>query len=216
MFEDDDEPFFCSHADVMDDFQQMVLNFTCLSLQEKVRFESHLYQFVILISSYYISSLLYLCLTFPLSFEIFYMILLFLRIYKQSIRRNSNTERILDIIHRYFDVSPLPDQTTDKFGFHVDRNNQTNEVINDKDFYLESVFTEMLNCRALRAWNSSAFNNGDNIKWLVREVGIPNEMRHQIWLSIIKNKSDPTLDVSAYKCIYAYIAIVQSSRNLVR
>lgn len=48
----------------------------------------------------------------------------------------------------------------------------------------------------MKAWNSSSFNNGDNLKWLVREVGIPNEMRHQMWLSLIKSKSDNSLDVS--------------------
>ena len=67
--------------------------------------------------------------------------------------------------------------------------------MNEKATFLQQVLIEILNSKSEKAWT---YGNCENLKTLVREYGIPNEMRPKIWLSIIKNKVSDNYNVSAF------------------
>ena len=75
----------------------------------------------------------------------------------------------------------------DRFGF-------TYKEMNEKAAFLQQVLIEILNSKSEKAWT---YGNCENLKTLVREYGIPHELRPKIWLSIIKNKVSNNYNVSS-------------------
>ena len=74
------------------------------------------------------------------------------------------------------------DEPFDKFGFIRKFDEKTNE---DKDnCYVEYLIFEILNVNSTKHWTDSC----QSIKCLIRDYGIPNSLRPQIWLIFIKSK----------------------------
>lgn len=104
----------------------------------------------------------------------------------------------MEIVHRYYDCGSEM-SLVDKFGFITEDTSRTastfkQEELKFKQFYLARVLHELLNSRAAKFWSN--LSGKENLKYLVREYGVPNEKRPQLWMSFIKAKIEDHFDVS--------------------
>lgn len=74
----------------------------------------------------------------------------------------------------------------DQFGFYIDR------CLTDQK-NMEIIISEILNNRAICAWNRQPH---ERLKNLIREFGIPHDLRPKIWLSFIHNEISNEYNVS--------------------
>lgn len=69
---------------------------------------------------------------------------------------------------------------------------KNDEQFKENQIYLQSVLNELLNGRSSKYWYCGC----ENLKCLIREYGIPNELRQQVWMTFIKSKIKENYDVS--------------------
>ena len=94
-------------------------------------------------------------------------------------------------MRKYYSALDL-DDPFDKFGFIRKINERTDE---EKDsYYVEYLICEILNANSNKHWTDSC----QSIKCLIRDYGIPNFLRPQIWLIFIKSKIGGDIDVKLY------------------
>ena len=112
-------------------------------------------------------------------------------VYLNQIPLNSSViKKLISTIKRYYNIYDY-DNSIDKFGFLInDEKVWVEENLNQ--FYLEWFINECLNSRSLKYWSIGC----NSLKCLIREYGIPNELRQQMWLTFIKTKLDLTINVS--------------------
>lgn len=115
---------------------------------------------------------------------------------EQVVRTSVNCDRILDIVRRYYDTRRHSDSppAADKFGFLLDEATLKRQQ-DDHEFCLRNILSDLLNTRATKFWCNLEGN--ENLKHLVREYGVPDEMRPQLWLSVMKAKIGDHFDVSS-------------------
>lgn len=83
----------------------------------------------------------------------------------------------------------------DSFGFIKDQSklsncdNNNDEQIKDQ---LKELIVNINNERASKLWTIGC----DNLKQLIRDYGIPNQLRPQVWMAFIKAKLGQQYDVS--------------------
>ncbi|RWS14162.1 hypothetical protein B4U79_00805 [Dinothrombium tinctorium] len=111
----------------------------------------------------------------------------------------SNGKRIMEIIHRYYNNDEKQTQT--KFGFIIDPEENATQI------YLEKTLNSILNSRAKRFWQGSC----NSLKCLIREYGIPNEMRAQMWLTFIQAKIANNYNIAHLLALAAETASTSSS-----
>lgn len=106
---------------------------------------------------------------------------------------SSVIKRTIDTMKRYYNSSEL-ESCVDKFGFAL-----TNEQLEKSEekslFYFEYLISQLLNARSSKFWSVGC----ESIKCLIREYGIPNEFRAQLWLTFIKEKIDENINVIIYQ-----------------
>jgi hypothetical protein len=90
---------------------------------------------------------------------------------------------------RYYNSSEL-ESCVDKFGF-VLTDEQLQKSEEKSNFYFEYLISQLLNARSSKYWSVGC----ESIKCLIREYGIPNEYRAQLWLTFIKAKIDENINV---------------------
>ena len=96
-------------------------------------------------------------------------------------------ERVLSLIRKYYPILDL-NEAFDRFGFFTKNNEMTEDF---SDTYIEYLISEILNTESIKHWTDSC----QSIKCLIRDYGIPNSLRPQIWLIFIKSKISANIDV---------------------
>ena len=96
-------------------------------------------------------------------------------------------KRTIQIIKKYF---PLKEylKNQDESGFIISHENS--QIENDQ-IYMEYIINTLINFYSKNYFCS----NCENLKCAIREYGIPNEMRAQIWLTCIQAKLTDEFDV---------------------
>lgn len=106
---------------------------------------------------------------------------------------NYRLSEIVELIRPYYKPIIEIDPQTQKYLI-FDRFGFIHKEMNEKEAFLQQVLIEILNSKSEKAWT---YGNCENLKTLVREYGIPNELRPKIWLAIIRNKVSDNYNVSS-------------------
>ncbi|XP_054159596.1 uncharacterized protein LOC128957806 [Oppia nitens] len=79
----------------------------------------------------------------------------------------------------------------DKFGFiSIGDNELSNRDTNHQ--YFEHLLSQLLDINSRKHWSESC----QSIKCLIRDYGIPNDMRQHVWLVFIRSKIDINIDIN--------------------
>ena len=91
----------------------------------------------------------------------------------------------MDSIKKYHNSSPT-DNCFDKFGFECSEDSEQS--------YAEQLISDLLDTNAVKHWT----DNCQSIKCLIRQFGIPNALRANVWFLMIKTKIGDTYDVRLF------------------